>query len=84
MRKLLSFIAVAALTMTVASSCCDQNCKPNTLTANEKADGWVLLFNGENLDGWRDFNGTELTNGFKNYIGQNRWTGIEIILLHIQ
>ncbi len=64
MRKLLSFIAVAALTMTVASSCCDQNCKPNTLTANEKADGWVLLFNGENLDGWRDFNGTELTNGW--------------------
>ena len=24
----------------------------------------MLLFNGENLDGWRDFNGTELTNGW--------------------
>lgn len=27
--------------------------EPNTLTPEEKADGWKLLFNGENLDGWR-------------------------------
>ena len=26
---------------------------PNTLTAQEKADGWKLLWNGENSDGWR-------------------------------
>ena len=39
--------------------------KPNTLTSDEKADGWVLLFNGENLDGWRDYNGDSLTNGWK-------------------
>lgn len=38
--------------------------KPNTLTSDEKADGWVLLFNGENLDGWRDYNGDSLTNGW--------------------
>ena len=24
---------------------------PNTLTPQEKADGWKLLFNGKNLDG---------------------------------
>lgn len=32
----------------------------NTVTAEEKADGWKLLFNGENLDGWHveeDFKG---------------------------
>jgi hypothetical protein len=26
---------------------------PNTLTAQEKADGWKLLWNGKNTDGWR-------------------------------
>lgn len=29
------------------------NCIPNTLTDAEKADGWKLLFNGTNTDGWR-------------------------------
>ncbi len=33
--------------------------KENTLTKEEIADGWVLLFNGENLDGWRVYNSTE-------------------------
>jgi len=28
---------------------------PNTLTAAEKADGWRLLFNGTNFDGWHNF-----------------------------
>ena len=27
----------------------------NTLTEAEKADGWKLLFNGKNMDGWRNF-----------------------------
>jgi len=27
--------------------------EPNTLTDAERADGWRLLFNGKNLDGWR-------------------------------
>ncbi len=30
----------------------------NKLTEQEAADGWVLLFNGKNLDGWRDFKGS--------------------------
>ncbi len=33
----------------------------NTLTEQEKADGWELLFDGKGLAGWRDFNGSELT-----------------------
>ena len=29
------------------------NCIPNLLTTEEKADGWKLLFNGKDLDGWQ-------------------------------
>lgn len=34
--------------------------KPNQLTNKEKKDGWVLLFNGKNFDGWRQCNGTTM------------------------
>jgi hypothetical protein len=34
--------------------------KDNKLTRKEKKDGWVLLFNGENFDGWRQCNGTDM------------------------
>lgn len=34
--------------------------KPNQLTKQEKKDGWVLLFNGKNFDGWRQCNGTTM------------------------
>ncbi|MDR1407946.1 MAG: DUF1080 domain-containing protein [Tannerella sp.] len=30
----------------------------NTLTADEKRDGWELLFDGKNFDGWRKCNAT--------------------------
>ena len=36
----------------------------NKLTKAEIADGWTLLFNGVDMTGWKDFNGTELTNGW--------------------
>jgi len=29
----------------------------NKLTDQETVDGWILLFNGKNLDGWRDYAG---------------------------
>jgi hypothetical protein len=35
------------------------NCKQadNRLTKQEAADGWLLLFDGHTLNGWRDYNG---------------------------
>jgi len=32
----------------------------NQLTDQEKQDGWVLLFDGKSMDGWRECNGTAM------------------------
>jgi len=39
--------------------------KVNKLTGKEKKAGWVLLFNGNDFEGWRQCNGTEMP---KNWI----------------
>ena len=55
-------ITIVSFAMTAALGliACD-NTKHNTLTEQEKAEGWELLFDGETLDGWWDYNGTALT-----------------------
>lgn len=58
--KRISIILMVAAAGLVCS--CDNS---NKLTSAEKADGWQLLFNGKDMTGWRDYNGTELTNGWK-------------------
>lgn len=37
----------------------------NTLTNKEKSEGWMLLFDGKNMEGWRQCNKTEMA---KNWI----------------
>jgi len=32
----------------------------NALTPQERSDGWVLLFNGQNMDGWRKCNAPDM------------------------
>jgi hypothetical protein len=44
---------VASVLLTSIGACAGDN----ELTAEEKADGWVLLFNGRDLSGWRNNNG---------------------------
>ena len=51
--------AMGALSTALFTGCAGQ--EPNTLTPEEVADGWVLLFDGQTLDGWKDYNGTTLT-----------------------
>jgi len=53
--------AAAAIALIPTIHSCNNTPRPNTLTNEEVADGWELLFNGENLAGWKDFNGDSLT-----------------------
>ena len=61
MKRFFKFFLV---TVAVAGMVCSCN-RDNKLTRAEIADGWELLFNGEDLSAWKDYNGTELTNGWR-------------------
>lgn len=50
---------ILSATLALGISACTQ--PHNTLTSAEIADGWQLLFDGQTLNGWRDYNGTTLT-----------------------
>ena len=60
MKHFHSFLALSFLAV-LAISCAP---KDNTLTKAEQADGWQLLFNGQDLTGWRSFNNPELIGGW--------------------
>lgn len=52
-KHLLKQIAVAFVSCALAGIACAQS--NNMLTPKEKADGWQLLFDGKNLDGWHSY-----------------------------
>ncbi len=54
MKRFYSIPAVAALAATLALTAAAQDI--NTLTDQEKADGWQLLFDGKTFDGWHNYN----------------------------
>lgn len=54
MRK--TIYTLALLSIVCFFSCSSENTTPNTLTEKEKSEGWTLLFNGQNLEGWHLYN----------------------------
>ncbi|MFT4691583.1 MAG: 3-keto-disaccharide hydrolase [Verrucomicrobiia bacterium] len=50
MMKSLILVAAIAVGLSTAAAA-----PKNSLSTTEKADGWRLLFNGKNLDGWRTY-----------------------------
>src|SRR5262245_3406856 len=59
----LAVATFALLIMTRAALAADA--APNTLTAEEKAAGWKLLFDGTTTTGWRNYNKTSIAPGWK-------------------
>ena len=57
MNKTLKMLGVAVLASLMLGGCN----APNKLTNKEIKDGWQLLFNGQDLEGWRDYNGEGLS-----------------------
>lgn len=53
---ILSIMWVAAMAVTMPTL----GQQVNKLNAQEKKDGWALLFNGEDFSGWRQCNGTDM------------------------
>jgi len=52
----LAFVLAVSLFTACAPADEAEEMAPNTLTAQEVEDGWILLFDGETTDGWRGYN----------------------------
>lgn len=78
-RNLMYFLLFAAASILVLPAL-GQNV--NKLSAEEKANGWGLLFNGSDFSGWRQCNGSEMPanwviedNAMKVFTGEGRQPG---------
>jgi len=66
MKKIIGFISILSVVMAMSLSSCKQSgagksteaavdTTLNYLTAQEKADGWILMFDGKTTNGWRGY-----------------------------
>ncbi len=58
MHSIIPLVLLGSITIT-----CAENPKPNTLTSQEIADGWILLFDGESTFGWQIEGNAKVENG---------------------
>ena len=58
--KIKNFVASCAI-LSIALTSCNSTQPENTLSEKEKSEGWQLLFDGKTMAGWKDYNGTTLT-----------------------
>ncbi|MCX8052406.1 MAG: DUF1080 domain-containing protein [Armatimonadetes bacterium] len=69
-------LAIAVIVSTAQGSCCALKASPpdNVLTAQEKAEGWKLLFDGKTMKGWgctdQATEGWSIENGTIHYNGK--------------
>jgi hypothetical protein len=64
MKKNITTSVLSVLLILIFTSACLSQ-PVNTLTPKEKKLGWILLFNGQNFDGWRQCNGTAMPANWK-------------------
>lgn len=57
-------LSITLVLMSLIVSSCKTEVGPNQLTKEEKAEGWILLFDGEKTDGWRNYGKTTFPNGW--------------------
>ena len=68
--KIVHYCAVAAVIGCLFIGACPSRAfaadqAPNTLTAEEEATGWKLLFDGKTTNGWRSFRGKTMSDGWQ-------------------
>jgi len=61
-RKIISAVLISTMVLAAFPMFAQ---KANKLKRKEKKDGWELLFNGKNFDGWRQCNGTAMPANWK-------------------
>lgn len=66
--KKITTIAIVFIAILLSSNACSNDKEyvdlNNTLTQEEKADGWELLFDGKTTDGWHKFNDGKINGGW--------------------